>query len=40
MAATNLATDSGKTKGTGGATTVALGPLAGLAVTITLSTSK
>lgn len=38
MAATALGTE--KTHSTGGTTTAALGPLAGLTVTITLSTSK
>ena len=40
MAASSLAQDTGKTKGTGGTTTNALGPLAGLDVTITIRTTK
>lgn len=40
MAATNLAQDTGKTKSTGGTTTNAVGPITGLKVTITTSTTK
>lgn len=40
MAAVQLATTAGNTTGTGGTTTTALAPLAGLTVTITIRTAK